>query len=88
MAKNKKTGRFWLFAFNGCYPRGGMNDFKFSFNKVEEFEDKILELNEGYGYFDCYQVLNIETHYHMSGDLGTVTTWICRNAGNEKEEYK
>lgn len=72
---SKKSGRYWIFAFDEDYPIGGMNDFKFSFNNLEEFEDNILK-NTNY---TTYQVLNTETNYHYEGDLGTVTRWVCKN---------
>jgi len=72
---SKKSGRYWIFAFDEDCPIGGMNDFKFSFNNLEEFEDNILK-NTNY---TTYQVLNTETNYHYEGDLGTVTRWVCKN---------
>lgn len=78
----KKKGQYWIFAFDGYYPCGGMQDYQFSFNTIEEFEEEILSLP----LFEFYQVLNIDNHYDFQGDLGTVTTWICKNIGEEKYE--
>lgn len=75
----KKKGQYWIFAFQGFYPKGGMSDYKFSFNTIEDFEEEILLLP----WFDSYQIYNTNTHYLFQGDLGTVTKWICKNIGEE-----
>ena len=82
MGKSKKRGRYWLFAFDGYYPSGGMNDFKFSFNDVEEFEDKLSNISK----YDNYQVLDIVTHYHFSSHFSDMVKWVCKNVGNEGYE--
>lgn len=74
-----KKGRYWVFAFDDCYPLGGMNDFKFSFNNLEEFEERILEKTD-YMYF---QVLDTNSNFMFDGDIGTITKWVCRNIGDE-----
>ena len=74
-----KKGRYWIFSFDSCYPSGGMNDFRFSFNNLQEFEDGILEVT---GY-DVYQVLDTESNYHFKGDIGTITKWVCKNTGED-----
>lgn len=82
MGRNKKSGRYWLFAFDDFYPTGGMNDFKFSFNKIDEFEDKLSMINK----YDNYQVLDIETHYHFSSGFGDMVKLVCKNVGGEEYE--
>lgn len=77
-----KKGRYWMFAFDECYPIGGIKDFRFSFNNIEDFEDLIIKFMN----FDSYQVLDTNTHFHFEGDLGTVTKWICKNIGDEVYE--
>lgn len=77
-------GRYWIFAFHKDRPIGGLDDFKFSFNKVEEFEDKVLELtDEGYA---SYQLLDSSNRFIFEGDLGTITKWVCKNIGDERYE--
>lgn len=75
-----KRGRYWIFAFNKEYPSGGMNDFLFSFNTIDEFEDKSIKLSLDYTH---YQILDTHTHFHYEGDFGTITKWICKNIGGE-----
>jgi hypothetical protein len=72
-------GRYWIFAFNNI-PRGGLNDFKFSFNNIEEFEDRCLDIHDSYRE---YQILDTKTNFHIDGDLGTITRWVCKNIGDE-----
>jgi hypothetical protein len=78
-----KKGRWWVFAIEPYAPRGGMEDFKFSFNTVEDFE---REINGMIGKYASFQVLDIETHYHFQGDFGTVVKWVCKNVGDEDYE--
>lgn len=77
----KKKGRYWIFAFDGYYPSGGMNDYKFSFNTVEEFEEETVSCYTTS--YQNFQVLDTETHYHFQGDIGTVIKWVCKNVGGE-----
>lgn len=73
-----------MFAFHKDSPNGGLDDLKFSFNTVEEFEDNILKLtDEGY---TRYQVLDMNNRFDFEGDLGTVTKWICKNIGDDRYE--
>lgn len=75
-------GRYWVFAFKEDNPKGGLLDLKFSFNTVEQFEDGVLDLTkDGYTHF---QILDIDRNFDYSGDLGTVTKWVCKNIGDEK----
>lgn len=76
-----KSGRYWVFAFNRNSPSGGLKDLQFSFNTIEEFEDSILAITDR-GYTE-YQVLNTDNNFDFSGDLGTVTKWVCKNIGGE-----
>ena len=79
-----RRGRYWVFAFNPDNPNGGLDDFRFSFNTVEEFEDNILEYtDEGY---TRYQIIDTNNRFIFEGDLGTVTRWIIRNIGEERYE--
>lgn len=78
----RKAGRYWIFAFEGFYPKGGMNDYKFSFNTVEEFSDEILEHREN----DGFQLLDTETNYDFQSDFGEMTKWVCKNIGGENYE--
>jgi hypothetical protein len=75
---HSKKGRYWIFAYNE--PIGGMEDFQFSFNTVEEFEEEISKIAIK---FHRFQVLNTETRYHFTGDVGTVIKWVCKNIGGE-----
>lgn len=79
---SRKNGRYWVFAFNFCSPSGGMGDFRFSFNNIDEFEDFIIKIIN----YDSYQVLDTNTNFCFDGDLGTVTKWVCKNIGDEKYE--
>ncbi|MFQ3543441.1 hypothetical protein Q7A53_05095 [Halobacillus rhizosphaerae] len=76
-----KKGRYWLFAFNE-EPNGGLNDYLFSFNTIEEYEEEILE----HKFYDQYQLLDTRTHFHFSHDIGELTKWICKNIGDEGYE--
>ena len=78
-----KRGRFWIFALRDYDYRGGLNDFVFSFNKIEEFEDEIIKYTSGCSRF---QLLDIETHYNFQSDIGTMTKWVCKNVGGETYE--
>lgn len=82
MGKNRKSGRYWLFAYDGYYPSGGLNDFEFSFNDVLEFEDKLSRINK----YDNYQILDTVTHYHFSSGFGDMVKWVCKNIGGEEYE--
>ena len=79
-----KHGKYWVFAFDNDNPNGGLDDYKFSFNTIEEFEDNILSLTSG-GYTG-YQILDINTKFIFTGDVGTVTKWVCKNIGGEGYE--
>ncbi|XOS93128.1 hypothetical protein ACLMAB_05675 [Brevibacillus laterosporus] len=50
--------QYLLFGFSDSYPRGGMNDFLFSFDTIEEFYGLFTEkeIKEEY-----YQILNTST---------------------------
>jgi hypothetical protein len=37
------TKRYWLFIYSTYYPRGGMHDFKDSFNSIEEIEEYLKD---------------------------------------------
>jgi hypothetical protein len=76
-----KNGRYWMFAFDN--PEGGMSDFRFSFNNIEEFEEKSLNMINKYTH---YQVLDNRTNFHVDGDFGTITKWVCKNIGDEYYE--
>lgn len=76
-----KRGRYWIFAYDE--PVGGMEDFKFSFNTLDEFEEDISHMIINYNQF---QVLDTETNYHYMGDIGTVVKWVCKNIGGEVYE--
>ena len=76
----RKKGRYWVFGFDGYYPSGGMNDYRFSFNTIEEFEMEIAEIGTKYQH---YQILDTESHYHFQADFGTVVKWVCKNVGGE-----
>lgn len=76
-----KKGRYWVFAYNGFYPLGGLNDYQFSFNTVSEFEEYILESK-----FDTYQLLDRDNNYSFNSDLGTLISWVCKNIGGEVYE--
>jgi len=79
-----KSGRYWMFAFRRESALGGLDDLKFSFNTMEEFEDRILAItSEGY---DHYQILDTFNNFDFEGDLGTVTKWVCKNIGGEGYE--
>lgn len=79
-----KKRRYWVFAFDKDSPRGGLDDLKFSFDTVEEFEEEILDYtNEGY---TRYQILDTSNSFIFEGDLGTVTRWVIRNVGEERYE--
>ena len=73
-----KNGRYWIFAYTS--PEGGMKDFRFSFNDVEQFEIKSMEVITDY---KIYQILDTETNFHVEGDFGTITKWICKNIADE-----
>lgn len=75
-----KRGRYWVFAFNKDNAKGGLNDLKFSFNTVEQFEEEIFSLNKNY---DTYQILDLQTRVEFQGDIGTITRWVCKNIGGE-----
>lgn len=78
----RKKGRYWVFGFDGYYPKGGMNDYIFSFNDIEEFEEEILKQK-----WDMYQLLDTETHYNFqTHQLDDLTKWVCKNIGDEKYE--
>lgn len=74
-----KRGRFWIFAFTDN-PKGGMDDFIFSFNTIEEFEEKVEKLIIMYR---NYQLLDTTTHFHIDGDLGRIAKWVCKNIGGD-----
>lgn len=57
-----------------------MNDFRFSFNNVEEFEERSVDMTKIYA---NYQLLDTKTHFHLEGDFGTITKWVCKNIGDE-----
>lgn len=83
----KKNGRYWLFAFNYNDVKGGINDFIFSFNNIDEFENLIVNKD----IYNYYHVLDTNSNFHFSGDLGTITKWICKNIGGEiyeSQEFK
>lgn len=79
-----KRKRYWMFAFDKERPLGGMNDLRFTFNTVEEFEDNMLLITDRS--FTTYQLLDTFKNFDFVGDLGTVTKWVCRNVGGERYE--
>ena len=80
-----KRGRYWLFAYEKDNPKGGMNDFIFSFNTIEDFEEKSTNLITKYTY---YQILDTQTNFDIDGDFGRIAKWICKNIGGDcYDEY-
>lgn len=61
--------RFWLFAYEGYYPTGGLNDLKLCFDTLEEVEQEINKISRGSLYdlqlFDNYQILDTHTVQYL-----------------------
>ena len=77
-----KKGRYWVFGFDRENPKGGIDDFIFSFNSINEFEEDMIE----YTSHNAFQVFDTRNNFSFQGDFGTVTTWICNNIGDERYE--
>ncbi|MNV22431.1 hypothetical protein D3C71_1134020 [compost metagenome] len=61
--KQLSQSQYWLFAFPGNYPSGGLNDYVFGFNDIKEFNDKFEHyINKVTGTFggdpNLFQVLD------------------------------
>jgi hypothetical protein len=76
-----KRGRYWVFAFNE--PEGGLNDLRFTFNTLQEFEEKCVNMINKYTH---YQLYDTQTRQDIEGDFGRITKWICKCLGDEEYE--
>lgn len=77
----KKTGQYWILAFDDYYSNGGIDDYQFSFDTLEEFEEEILTVSVT---FNNFQLLNRYDNYHFTSTLDDLTKWVCKNVGDEK----
>jgi hypothetical protein len=67
--------RYMVFAFDSYYPSGGMQDFQFSFDTKEEFEENF---NDSYDYYHIFDIVEIETfgRYMKSYEI---KEWVAEN---------
>lgn len=62
--------RYWLFAFQNCYPIGGMLDYKGSFNSPQECQNEFIKLGEPFGHiFDSESKKVIHDFYDEIKDV-------------------
>lgn len=63
MIENKGL-RYWLFAGNHCYPKGGMRDFQKTFEGVGDAVQYARNLE-----FEWFHVFDSETNEMISNDI-------------------
>ena len=72
--------RYWLFGFDTYYPAGGMQDFEFSFDTLEDFEElREIKLErypcDNYHVFDSSKGV-VATREYLSYD--ELKDWVAR----------
>lgn len=77
--------RYWIFAFSGYYPSGGLNDLKIAFDNIEEYQVLLNERNKTSIYedfieeYDYFQILDTETKSHLKvhrSNYHMIAEWI------------
>jgi hypothetical protein len=67
--------RYMLFGFDTYYPSGGMNDFRFSFDTKEEFQDTFYDNDDNYHIFDTRDT--VVTNRYMKAY--EIRAWVENN---------
>lgn len=49
--------RYLLFSGDECYPMGGMNDFKGSFDSIEKFEYYLIQLDYKPDWYHLFDIV-------------------------------
>ena len=79
--------RYLMFGFDTYYPGGGMNDFLFDFDNVDEMKEKIKEYNDKHWKCENYNALDTKTG-NKFGDYGTTARKVRNMIQKHEEEEK